>query len=72
MAGGAVQGGKIHGTMPVTALGITDDLGAGRLLPSTAVTQYAASLGSWMGLGTSDLATALPNLGNFGAAPALA
>ena len=66
IAGGAVKGGRIHGTMPVTALSTTDDLGAGRLLPSTAVTQYAASLGSWMGLGPSDLATALPNLGSFG------
>jgi uncharacterized protein (DUF1501 family) len=71
MAGGAVKGGKIHGTMPINALGTTDDLGAGRLLPSTAVTQYAASLGSWMGLGPGDLATALPGLGNFAAAPAL-
>jgi uncharacterized protein (DUF1501 family) len=71
VAGGAVKGGKIHGTMPVNALGTTDDLGAGRLLPSTAVTQYAASLGSWMGLGPGDLATALPGLGNFAAAPAL-
>ena len=36
--------------MPVTALGTHDDLGSGRLLPSTSVTQYAATLGAWMGL----------------------
>ena len=71
VAGGSVQGGHIHGSMPVTALGTADDLGAGRLLPSTAVTQYAASLGGWMGLGASDLAAALPNLGSFSGAPAL-
>ncbi|MDH4481134.1 MAG: DUF1501 domain-containing protein, partial [Rhodoferax sp.] len=71
MAGGAVRGGRIHGTMPINALGTTNDLGAGRLLPSTAVTQYAASLGSWMGLGPADLATALPGLGNFGGGLAL-
>ena len=66
VAGGAVKGGRIHGSMPVTALGTGDDLGSGRLLPSTSVTQYAASLGGWMGLGAADLATVLPNLGNFG------
>jgi hypothetical protein len=45
MAGDVVKRRKIHGTMPIKALGTTDDLGAGRLLPSTAVMQYASSLG---------------------------
>lgn len=67
VAGGAVKGGRIHGRMPATALGTADDLGSGRLLPSTAVTQYAASLGGWLGLGPADLATVLPNLGSFDA-----
>ena len=71
IAGGAVKGGRIHGSMPVTALGTADDLGSGRLLPSTSVTQYAASLGGWMGLGPTDLAAALPNLGSFGGGLAL-
>lgn len=65
VAGGGVHGGRIHGTMPVTALGTSDDVGSGRLLPSTSVTQYAAQLGGWMGLGRSDLLTVLPNLGAF-------
>ncbi len=67
VTGGAVKGGRIHGSMPITALGTADDLGSGRLLPSTSVTQYAASLGGWMGLGQADLAAVLPNLGSFGA-----
>jgi uncharacterized protein (DUF1501 family) len=72
VAGGAVKGGRIHGRMPVTALGTSDDLGSGRLLPSTGVTQYAASLGAWMGLGQADLATVLPNLANFSGGLSLA
>jgi hypothetical protein len=30
------------------------------------VTEYAASLGSWMGLSSIDVASVLPNIGNFG------
>ena len=51
--------------MPVTALGTNDDLGSGRLLPSTSVTQYAATLGGWMGLSAGELRSVLPNLGEF-------
>ena len=51
--------------MPVTALGTHDDLGSGRLLPSTSVTQYAATLGAWMGLSAGALRSVLPNLGEF-------
>ena len=65
--GGAVRGREIYGRFPVTALGTADDVGSGRLLPSTSVTQFAASLGRWMGLSTTELATVLPNLGQFNA-----
>ncbi len=71
VAGGAVKGREIYGRFPVTALGTADDLGSGRLLPGTSVTQLAASLGGWMGLSNSELALALPNLGNFSGRPAL-
>jgi len=70
IAGGAVKGQAIYGTMPVTALNTADDIGSGRLLPSTSVTQYAAPLGRWMGLNSSELGTVLPNLGNFSGGPA--
>ncbi len=69
IAGGAVKGGRITGTMPTTALGTADDLGSGRLLPSTSVSQYAANLGAWMGLGPADLASCLPSLSAFNSAP---
>lgn len=39
--------------------------GQGRLLPTTSVDQYAATLGRWFGLGDSDLLGVLPNLANY-------
>lgn len=71
VAGGAVRGGMTHGRFPDLALGSGDDIGSGRLLPSTSVSQFAASLGSWMGLSRSEQSQVLPNLGNFDAGPTL-
>lgn len=69
VVGGAVKGREIVGRMPLTTTGTSDDLGSGRLLPGTGVTQLAASLGGWMGLSSAELAQALPNLGNFSGRP---
>jgi uncharacterized protein (DUF1501 family) len=66
--GGSVQGGDLYGTMPDLAPDGPDDLGGGRILPTTAVEQYAATLGAWLGLSGPTLAQTFPNLGNFGAA----
>jgi uncharacterized protein (DUF1501 family) len=71
VVGGAVKGKTILGNFPVTALGTSDEVGSGRLLPSTSVTQLAASLGGWMGLTEAEKLTVLPNLSSFGAAPVL-
>jgi uncharacterized protein (DUF1501 family) len=68
VTGGAVKGRAIYGRVPITAFGTADDMGSGRLLPGTSVTEYAAAMGRWMGLSTSDLATVLPNLSNFSSA----
>ena len=67
MLGGAVNGGRYYGTPPVVANGGPDDVGQGRLLPSTSVDQYAATLGAWLGISDIDLLTVLPNLGNWNA-----
>lgn len=65
VAGGAVAGGNIHGRFPLTALGTSDDVGSGRLLPTYSVAQMAAPMGRWLGLSDAELAMALPTIGNF-------
>jgi uncharacterized protein (DUF1501 family) len=63
--GGAVRGGTIVGRYPSVALGTAEDLGRGRLLPTTATSQLAATLGTWFGVPTGSLADALPYINNF-------
>jgi len=63
--GGAVAGQKIYGTPPAIGNNTPDDVGQGRLLPTTSVDQYAATLATWFGVGASDMATVLPNIGNY-------
>lgn len=67
VVGGAVQGGQILGDIPPAVLGHDQDAGKGRLIPTLAVDQYAAALGRWFGLSNSELADALPGLGQFDA-----
>jgi len=67
VAGGAVKGRNIVGRFPTTALGTADDVGSGRLLPGTSVTQMAAEMAGWMGLSATEQRYVLPNLGNFAA-----
>jgi uncharacterized protein (DUF1501 family) len=64
MLGGAVKGGY-YGTAPLIANNGPDDVGQGRLLPTTSVDQYAATLGKWLGIADADLLQLLPNLANF-------
>lgn len=65
--GGAVRGRRFYGTPPAVGNGTPDDVGQGRLLPTIAVDQYAATLASWFGVGNGDLTTVLPNMGNYNA-----
>lgn len=61
--GGAVQGGRIHGTFPSLALGGDDDSGTrGALIPTTSVEQYAATLARWLGVPDADLPGIFQNL----------
>jgi len=64
--GGAVNGGQIHGEMPQLVLGGDDDSGNdGRIIPTIALDQYAATLAKWMGVSNSDLNDIFPYLRNF-------
>ncbi len=67
MMGDAVKGQRFYGTPPAVANNGPDDVGQGRLLPSTSVDQYAATLGKWLGVSDADLLTLLPNLSNYDA-----
>lgn len=71
VVGGSVAGQTIYGDIPISDFGHELDSGSGRLIPTTSVEQYASSLGRWFGLNPTELATALPNLGNFAAGPEL-
>jgi uncharacterized protein (DUF1501 family) len=63
--GGAVQGGRFYGRLPEVAVNGPDDVGQGRLLPTLAVDQLAATLATWMGVNNSDLPLVVPNIGNY-------
>jgi uncharacterized protein (DUF1501 family) len=63
--GGAVHGGSFYGTAPAIAVNGPDDVGQGRLLPTTSVDQFAATMATWFGVPDSSLATVVPNIGKF-------
>jgi uncharacterized protein (DUF1501 family) len=63
--GGAVRGRRIYGRMPVLEIGGADDTSAGRIIPTTSVDQYAATLARWFGVAETDMASIAPHLGNF-------
>lgn len=68
--GGGVDGGKIYGNYPDLSPAALDaeKLNAGRLrvIPTTSVDQYFATIASWMCVPDGELDTIFPNLRNFG------
>ncbi len=73
VVGGAVKGKQIYGTPQVVSInndsklaGYEGHVGQGRLIPSTSVDQYGATLASWFGVPAGSLESILPNLRNFG------
>ncbi|MBT8106987.1 MAG: DUF1501 domain-containing protein [Gammaproteobacteria bacterium] len=65
VVGGAVAGGDLYGSYPVLEIGGPEDVGGGRMIPSTSADQYAATLARWFGIADLDLDAVAPNLGNF-------
>jgi len=71
VVGGAVQGENMYGQYPIVGVDQANDVGEGRLIPTTAVEQYAGTLAQWFGLSDSQIRTVFPNFGNFGSSPYL-
>ena len=73
MVGGAVKGAAFYGTPPPVSVSNTSapedqwHVGQGRLLPSTSVDQYAATMARWFGVSDDELPGILPNINHFGA-----
>ncbi|MEM6898902.1 MAG: DUF1501 domain-containing protein [Pseudomonadota bacterium] len=66
IAGGQVNGNRLFGEFPPPEPDSEDYTPSrGRLIPTTSVEQYAATIGRWFGLSSVELHTALPNLKNF-------
>ncbi|MEM7766770.1 MAG: DUF1501 domain-containing protein [Pseudomonadota bacterium] len=66
--GGAVRGGDIYGEIaPPEPLSQSYVDRRGRLIPTTSIEQFAATLGRWFGLDEGELIRVLPNLVNFDA-----
>ena len=66
VVGGSVLGGRMYGSYPSLVLGGANDAnGRGTLIPSTAVAQYGATLANWFGIGSGNMSTVFPNIGNF-------
>ncbi|HEY8879071.1 MAG TPA: DUF1501 domain-containing protein [Roseateles sp.] len=63
--GGALKGGRFYGTLPSVSVNGPDDVGQGRLLPTTSVDQLAATFATWMGVPASDLPLVLPQIANY-------
>ena len=63
--GGGVNGGRFYGTAPEVSVEGNDQVGRGRLLPSTSVDEYSATLAKWFGVSDSELPSVSPNIGNF-------
>ena len=74
VVGGAVRGRAFYGSPPPVSVGNTGapedawHVGQGRLLPSTSVDQFAATLARWFGVSDTDMRLVLPGIGNFGGA----
>jgi uncharacterized protein (DUF1501 family) len=63
--GGAVKGKNIYGTYPNLTINSNDDIGEGRIIPTSSIDQYAATLASWYGVPATEFSTVFPNLHRF-------
>jgi uncharacterized protein (DUF1501 family) len=62
---GSANGGEIFGEYPILANGGPNDVGRGRILPSTSTDAYMCELAAWFGVPQSEMSTVIPNIHNF-------
>ncbi len=60
-----MQGQEFYGDYPLLLIDGDDDVGSGRMIPTTSADQYAATLARWFGIDDVDLGVVAPNLDNF-------
>jgi uncharacterized protein (DUF1501 family) len=65
VVGGAVRGQNIYGRYPALSINSNDDVGGGRIIPTTSADQYAATLARWFGVQDTQLFKVAPNIDNF-------
>lgn len=63
--GGSLQGRRVWGDYPVLELDGDQAMGRGRMIPTTSIQQYGATMASWLGVSAGDLPTIFPGLDNF-------
>jgi uncharacterized protein (DUF1501 family) len=61
----ALLGQRIYGTYPTLAINGPDDVGGGRLIPTTSSDQYAATLARWFGVTDAQMPQVAPSISNF-------
>ena len=65
VVGDSVAGQEFYGTYPLLQIGGPDDVGGGRMIPTTSADQFAATLARWFGVPDIDLDIVAPHIGNF-------
>jgi len=65
IVGGAVRGQDLYGSYPLLQIDGADDVGGGRMIPTTSADQYAATIAKWFGIPDMELDIVAPNIDNF-------
>ena len=63
--GGSLQGRRVWGAYPLLELDGEQAMGRGRMIPTTSIQQYGATMATWLGVPAGDMPTIFPGLGNF-------
>jgi len=55
----------VWGDYPLLELDGEQAMGRGRMIPTTSIQQYGATMATWLGVPAGDMPTIFPGLGNF-------